>query len=220
MIEDRTNKIVLIVFVFIIIYIIPIYIVISEIISDKSFGILGIISWIILLGSAALHLLWYAINWIFIKKVKDENYGEKYVGVVLTNNSPSDKYAVYGSGILLLIKYLKKKHYSFKIIKKFDRQKFNEFIYDANCYGFYIIGHGTRHSLKVGKGTKEEEVFEYSKFKDAPKKEFVVQLHCNTDGGESLSDIIATNKDKSYVPPGKQLIYYNNIYFLKLLLGF
>jgi len=98
-------------------------------------------------------------------------------------------------------------------MKRFDFNKFKEYIYDPNCYGLYILGHGVRHGLKIGKS----RILQYSEFKDAPKKEFVVQLHCNGYGGESLVDIIATNKDKSFLNDGFRSVYDNLIYFIGLL---
>ncbi len=173
-----------------------------------------IASMIILLMGVS-EILFLILNYIYINKAKDEYNEERYEAVVLTNKSWQDKYPIYSSGVMFLLMHLKKNKKSYKLMKKFDRQKFNEFIYDANCYGLYIIGHGTRHSLKVGKGTKEEEVLEYSKFKDAPKKEFVVQLHCNRDGGESLADILASNKHLSFVPNGYRYVGENLLYFIR-----
>lgn len=195
-----------------VIHIIPIIVIVYQLISGKSLGLIDIISWIVIFIIAISYLLWYTINWLFIKKVKDLINDEKYVGVVLTNNTLSDKFAVYGSGVMILIKYLQKNQISHKIIKKSNLEIFKEFIYDKNCYGLYIIGHGSRQSLKISKN----ETCEYSNFKDAPKKEFIVQLHCNHKEGESLADIIALNKEKSYVPSGKQYIYFNILYFVNL----
>lgn len=142
------------------------------------------------------------INYSYIKKVEEEGKkkGEKYVAVVLTNKSFKDKLFIYPSGIKLLLMYIKKNKIPYILMKKFDIKKFRELIYDEKCYGLYIIGHGCRHGLKIDKN----EMLYYCSFKDAPKKEFVVQLHCNHGGGESLADAIALNKNKSHVMDKKR----------------
>jgi hypothetical protein len=159
----------------------------------------------------------YIVNYYYISKVKDEYDRGRYVAVVLTNKSWADKFIIYTSGIMFLVMYLKKNKISYKLMKKFDRQKFNDFINDTNCYGLYILGHGTRHSLTIGKGTKEE-ILEYREFKgfNGSPKDFVVQLHCNHDGGESLADIIAPNKSSSYVSDSYRLADENMIHFIYL----
>lgn len=209
MVRNKTKRI--IIWTCLIVYICITIILLISIIFKINFGLLGIISWIIVIGVPIIHLIWCFYNWNYIKKVGNTNNGDKYVGVVLTNNNIFDKIFIYGSGISLLIKGLQKNHTSYKIIKKFELEEFNKFIYDEKCVGVYIIGHGMRHGLKIAKNN----VLFYCNFKDAPKKEFVVQLHCNQYNGESLADIIANNENKSYVSDGYRWIYDNNIYFLK-----
>ncbi len=156
------------------------------------------------------------VNENYIKKAKDELNGEKYVAVVLTNKSPRDESFIYPSGIMFLIKHLEKSKKPYKLMKRFDFDKFKEFVYDTNCRGLYIIGHGTRHSLDIGKG--KTDVLEYGLFKgyNHPPKDFVVQLHCNNDGGESLADIIAPNTPRSYVSDSYRCTVDNLFYFISL----
>ena len=111
-----------------------------------------------------------------------------------------------------MIKHLEKNQIDYKIIKHFDLDDFEKIIDDENCYGLYLLGHGSRHGFSISK----DEVLYYCKYKDAPKIDFVVQLHCNHNGGESLADIIALNKAKSYVSDGKRSIFQNIIYLYKL----
>lgn len=175
--------------------------------------ILGIICMI--LGVRLYDLILGVINYAYIKKVeeKGKKKGEKYVAVVLTNKILEDKLFIYPSGIKLLLMCIKKNKIPYILMKKFDIKKFRELIYDEKCYRLYIIGHGCRHGLKVDKN----EMLYYCSFKDAPKKEFVAQLHCNHNGGESLADIIALNKDKSYVTDKKRYTWMNRRYCRKLL---
>lgn len=159
-------------------------------------------------------LLWFGYNYLSVKTAQDNAIKGEYDAIVLTNKRLDDKRAIYLSGVGLLIRYLKKKNKPFKIMKSFDDKQFRELIYDTNCRGLYIMGHGTRHYLRIDK-----KIIEYKEFRDAPKKEFVVQLHCNHDGGESLADLIALNKDKSYVSNGTRDIFDNLYFFLNSYLN-
>ena len=159
------------------------------------------------------YLRFWKVNADYVNKVVDESKTGEYIGVVLTNLSRKDKNFIYLSGIMFLIKYLQNNNIPYKLIQKFDKEQFEEFIYDTNCKGLYIIGHGVRHGLVVGKN----EMLYYGSFKDAPKnKKFVVQLHCNTHAGESLADIIAPNMPQSFVPDGCRYTNENLSYFLNL----
>lgn len=92
---------------------------------------------------------------------------------------------------MILIEYLKIKNQPFKLLKKFDKQEFNDMIYDKNCRGLYILGHGRRHGLLIS----EDEVLYYCEYQDAPKKDFVVQMHCNHMKGKSLADYLCAKED-------------------------
>ncbi len=159
--------------------------------------------------------IWYIINYFYINKTRDEFTGNIYEAIVLTNKSLDDNIVIYLAGIMFLVMYLKKNKKSYKLMKKFDRPKFNEFIYDQNCYGLYILGHGNRDRIGIGKGTKEEKEVMYSEFKNAPKKEFVVQLHCNNGGGESLAEILASNKPPSFVSDSYRNPGENSLYLIR-----
>ncbi|MCZ7393521.1 MAG: hypothetical protein ABOK23_02880 [Candidatus Methanoperedens sp.] len=179
---------------------------IASIIDGIIYGIYGLMFAIFSLLS-----FWMA-NYLYTKKIDDEINGEEYVAVVLTNKSFNDKIFIYFCGVMFLLMYLKKNKISYKVMKEFDIEKFKGFIYDPNCYGLYIIGHGIRHGLRIS----NNEILYYCSFKDAPKKEFVQQLHCNQYGGESLADIIASNKEKSFAPDGFRSVYANLSYFIHL----
>jgi energy-coupling factor transporter transmembrane protein EcfT len=137
---------------------------------------------------------WFFANYLCLKIAPQEfGRGEKYVGVVVTTtNLPLFKYVfIYASGTFLIIEYLKRKNQPFKLMTNFDRDRFREMVYDANCIGLYIIGHGTRHGLRISK----EEMLYYCEFPDAPAKEFVVQLHCNHLRGKSLVEYLNAHAD-------------------------
>ena len=182
-------------------------------------GVDGLIFWMDILKNTFIVILiltnilvaFYIINRYYIDKTEDKFSGDKYVAVVLTNKSCRDKIMVYLSGVMFLVMYLKKNEKPYKLMKKFDINKFNEFIYDINCQGLYILGHGARDRLKVG-----NELIYYSEFKDAPKKDFIEQLHCNNGDGESLADIIAPTESTSFVSNGYRYAGENFLYFIHL----
>lgn len=139
---------------------------------------------------------WFFVNYFYLKIAPEEfKTKDKYVGVVVTStNLPVYKYIfIYASGIFLLIEYLKRKNQPFKLLKKFDKKKFSDMIYDVNCTGLYILGHGSRHGLRVS----EDEMIYYCEFANAPKKEFVIQLHCNHLRGKSLVEYLDAHSDFS-----------------------
>jgi len=64
-------------------------------------------------------------------------------------------------------------------------------VYNKKCRGLYILGHGRRHGLLIS----EDEMLYYCEYTDAPKKDFVIQLHCNHMKGKSLSDYLHAKED-------------------------
>lgn len=176
--------------------------------------IIFVVSSVVILFLASPLILFWIVNRNYIRKVEDDLTNRRYVAVVLTNKSRWDKIFIYLSGIMFLIMHLKKNKKSYKIMKEFDIKKFEEFIIDSNCYGLYIIGHGARHCLKIGNGKKE--VLDYAQFKGVKNNKFVVQLHCNNGGGESLADIIASNSHLSYISDDYRYTLDNLLYFICL----
>ena len=149
--------------------------------------------WIVTMLAAPF---WLFVNYFYLKIVPEEfRITERYVGVVITTtNLTVYRYIfVYASGIFLLIEYLKRKNQPFKLLRKFDKKKFSDMIYDKNCKGLYILGHGTRHGLRVSK----DEMVYYCEFANAPKKEFIIQLHCNHLRGKSLVEYLDAQSDFS-----------------------
>lgn len=153
---------------------------------------------------------WFLVNYFYLKIVPEEyKINEKYVGVVVTTtNLPIIKYIfIYESGVFLLIEYLKRKNQPFKLLKKFDKKKFSDMIYDRNCTGLYIIGHGSRHGLRISK----EEMIYYCEYATAPTKDFVIQLHCNHLRGKSLAEYLDAYSDFPLETVRK--VIDNQIYF-------
>jgi len=165
-------------------------------------------------ASGMMPPLWLFINYRYLKIAPEEfRIKDNYVGVVITStNLELHQYRfIYGSGILLLIEYLKRKNQPFKLLKNFDKAKFKEMIDDKKCNGMYILGHGLRHGLRISK----DEVCFYCEFKDAPKKDFIIQLHCNHLKGKSLADFLHAKED--FPTDKKRYDIENRKYFLEKL---
>jgi len=64
-------------------------------------------------------------------------------------------------------------------------------VYDSNCRELYISGHGRKHRLQI---SKKQNLY-YFLYPCAPKKDKVIQLHCNHEGGKSLADVLDAKED-------------------------
>lgn len=147
----------------------------------------------------------------YLKNTPSEfNIKNEYVGVVVTTtNLRVDRYMfIFLSDMLLLIEYLKRKNQSFKLLTKFDKQKFDDMIYDEKCRGLYILGHGRRHGLMIS----EDEMIYYCEYQDAPKKDFVVQMHCNHMKGKSLADYLCAKEE---FPTDKMRMVKENLNYVQ-----
>jgi len=174
---------------------------------------------IILITIVNYFCIWYLINYIYLKKQpKFEEYKIKgdYVGIVVTtNNLQFWKYfAIYTGGLILLIEYFKNKNIPYKLLTNFsspfDTKKFKELIFDINCKELYISGHGRKHRLQI---SKKENLY-YFLFSSAPKKDKIVQLHCNHGGGKSLADFLNAKED--FLTDSMRTSTQNLKYFLNI----
>jgi hypothetical protein len=164
--------------------------------------------------------IWIRLNKDYLKNapneynIKGEN---KYVGIVATtSNLPRENYFfVYCSGIILLIEHLKSKQQPFKLLnehdegKKFDKQKFRDMVNDPNCTELYILGHGRRCGLRIS----ENELYHYFLLAGAPKKDKVIQLHCNHKGYRSLTELLHAQAD--FKQDSLRFPWQNIYYFLR-----
>jgi hypothetical protein len=167
-------------------------------------------------------LFWSFFNSLYIEKnsiSKNFDKNKKYIAVVITTSYIS-KYnffkliPIHANGLFFLIKHMEKKKVAYKIFNRADIATFKDIIYDNNCYGMYILGHGMRYGLIISKN----EIINYQNFANAPKKEFIVQLHCNHGYGKSLVDYLATDKKKSYAGNTTRNTFDDLFYFFVLYL--
>jgi len=186
------------------------------------------------LALIAVFLIAYFYDWVFVipllfwcffnskyveKNSMSKNFdkNKKHIAIILSTAYISQfnyikMIPIHANGLFFLVEHLQKQNLAYKIYDRADRQTLEDLVYNPNCYGLYILGHGTRYSLK----TSKKDICNYQNFADAPKKEFVIQLHCNNGGGKSLVDYIATDKNKSYAGISTRNIFDNLFYFYVL----
>ncbi|MDA0524754.1 hypothetical protein [Methanococcoides alaskense] len=151
-----------------------------------------------------------SMNYKTVKTANSYIGNEKYECIIISDHSLIDKLMIYYSGVGWLIKALNNFNINYKILTEITPEEVKSILYDQNCYGIYLLGHGKRAGLSIS-----GNIMDYSQFRNAPKKDFVVQLHCNHSNGESLADLIAIDKNKSNVSNGTRSAIRNNGYFFK-----
>lgn len=184
------------------------------------FGALFIIESIIIIS---LDGLFSIIGKRYINKItmckNGENHsgdGDEYSAVLIGNNLSWIKNIFTNEGacgLCLLIKYFKNTNKNYIICQKVDKSQFDRFVLDDKCQELYILGHGSKRSFSVN--NENDGKIYYSEYKYAPKKRVIAQLHCAHnmigENNDSLMDLLATDKEKSYV--GSGYIYFLNEWF-------
>lgn len=77
---------------------------------------------------------------------------------------------------------------SYRIYPVYCKKDIIPIINDSNCKRIWIFSHGLKHGISL-----DEENLYYCEFENAPKKDFIAQLHCNCSGGKSLIDYLIDN---------------------------
>ena len=163
------------------------------------------------------------IGYKYINKIamckKLVNHGSEdneYSAVLIGNNLSWGKNVVtnvVACGLHLLIKYYRNVNKYYIICQKINQSDFDRFVFDDKCQELYIVGHGSKRYFRIN--TENDEKIYYSEYKDTPKKRVIAQLHCaNTvigENNESLVNLLATDKDNSYVGCG--MIFFTNVWW-------
>jgi len=135
----------------------------------------------------------------YVHKNMEFNVNKKYSAIILASNYWPEKISVYSIDIPKLLKTLKLKKESYKVYEFVSAKEFKKIINNPKVSNVYILGHGQRHGVKLGKN----ECIYYCEFKNAKKKEAIFQFHCNHYGGKSLADYILSKKGISFVTTKK-----------------
>lgn len=153
-------------------------------------------------------------NYEYINRI----YEGEYSAVLIGNNLSWCKNFttnVCACGLYCLIEYFKNANNDYVVCQKINISDFNKFVLDGKCQELYLVGHGSKGSFRINKKTDENDgIVYYSKYKEAPPKKVIAQLHCaNTideENNESLMYLLAIDDKKSYVGCGA--IYFPNIW--------
>lgn len=138
----------------------------------------------------------FFLNWPYVRKNMQYEPNKNHIAIVLANNYLPERFTVYATVDLpKLIKYFKKRAWSYKVYSRVDKNKLKNIINNPKATIIYLIGHGRRHGIKVS----GKVVVDYCEFRDAPEKKFIVQLHCNHWEGKSLAECMSKPPKKSYI---------------------
>lgn len=138
------------------------------------------------------------------------NCDSEYSAILIGNNvSWSKKLHVNMSicGLKYLEKSFENTHKDYKIFQKIDEPIFNTIVSDNKCQELYLLGHGSKGTFSVSSDkTQNDWEINYSEYKNHRKKRIIAQLHCagihHGTNDESLVDLLAIEKDNSYVANG------------------
>lgn len=128
-----------------------------------------------------------------IQKYEDYPCSEEDHAVIMVNNT--EKSLLYGhqnsivlaSGPDLLIHYFVSSSTKFKLYNCHSRECFIDALRTSPAQHVWIFGHGTRHSVSFGNGC----VVTFCELKDAPKRDFIAQLHCCHGTGMTLWEYLS-----------------------------
>lgn len=120
--------------------------------------------------------------------------------------------------VYILSKYFRERKCNYVLLEKVTEQDLDNIIEDRDCEEIYLIGHGSRGSFVTS-----NKIVEYSKYINCGgSKRIVSQLHCNhyrCEGNNlSLTEILALEKDNSYLTSGYSIFLEHLWYYSKLWL--
>jgi hypothetical protein len=117
--------------------------------------------------------------------------------------------SVFAEGVDLLTEYFKKQDLPFYIYICKTPDEAKQVINDKNVEKIWIFGHGAMYGLWFGKNG----LLNYRDLKNAPKKDFIGQFHCNahSECGSSLADLILKSDGKKFVKEGYRSLHQNRL---------
>jgi hypothetical protein len=86
---------------------------------------------------------------------------------------------VYSDDIVKLKEYIRiKLKRPFKVYKSVTPDSFKKIVLSKKAHSLFIFGHGSK--TKLGFGRFPSKFVDYSELRNAPKKRFIAQYHCNS----------------------------------------
>jgi hypothetical protein len=154
------------------------------------------------------------LSFIAVKMKNRVNKKYNIAIIFAEKNGIFDLVLIYLSGVFFLIWFLRVTKESYKICYVSDKSTLNKIILNKKFNKLFIFGHGTIYGVGINK-----ELFEYSSLKNKlkEKKEFVSQLHCNSNEYERLSDVSMKMFSKKYYITNKKMHIWDIWIYLLLL---
>lgn len=144
----------------------------------------------------------------YVNKNDEYKSESRHVGVVIGDKYGYIKNRVYFlNGITDLINHFRENDIPYRVYKGISGEDFKKIVNDEKVESLFIFGHGCRHGFTLG---KNDGVY-YCELRNAPKKKFIAQLHCNHGSGKSLGEYIA----KDYFAPNKKMCFWENRKYIK-----
>ena len=125
-----------------------------------------------------------------IKKYPQSNFQIPHHAIIISHKKPPNKNGIfneedYSDGVDILIDKFRihQPQISYQVYDVCSREDVIPIIYNENATHLWIFGHGARHKLRLLRGD-----LNYYDVRDAPKKEFIGQYHCNSQFWKSFAD--------------------------------
>ncbi|MGB7532349.1 MAG: hypothetical protein WA977_05135 [Halobacteriota archaeon] len=112
----------------------------------------------------------------------------EYDAIIIVHEKIAEKY-MYGCGIDLLIDFFREKEIPYKLYHCYDLNTFEEIVRNQKAVNLWLFGHGSRGSISCG-----NQFIKYEKLKDAPRKGYVYQFHCNHGNDTSLAEYLSNGR--------------------------
>ncbi|MEN6396073.1 MAG: hypothetical protein ABFC78_06280 [Methanoregula sp.] len=170
---------------------------------------------LVLLSIPAILTLWYFQGWVASLFKSNDFLNDQHIGVIIIIYKKRyfwKWFYVYLSGIELLTKGLIKRQKKFAIYRCSSPIEFKNIVNQPQTIELWIFSHGKRDRISFG-----NNILEYQELQNAPKKNRVVQLHCNHGGGKSLADYLCYDIRSSFVTDNVRSWHENRIDILTLL---
>lgn len=134
-------------------------------------------------------------QWHYLHKNSESNPNKNHIAIILCNDYMPERLLIYRQNLKKLVKFFKKRDWAYKIYFNTDGAKLKKIINNPKARIIYLIGHGSRHGIKLN----NKEMAYYCEFEKSPKKDFIALLHCTHNTGKSLVDYISKDSTKAFI---------------------
>jgi hypothetical protein len=112
---------------------------------------------------------------------------------------------IYACGVDLVISHLLAHRLPFRVYECYTPEDARRVMADRDAESLWIFGHGLKSGILFGR----DVTLRYDEMRDAPRKTFIGQFHCNADGGLSLADYLSRDGGSAFVRDGYRCTHQN-----------